>query len=149
MIKLSNPKAVIRKGNYIKVSLEKKDPNLMNRELYRADLYFYVNIDCNVENIYAMFAIYNEEGEVTVTILDGADLKNETITKEKFLDIQVSAKFKNALHMRRIDTCWFCGKDNIQCDVTILKSGEELPCCDKCYEEEKANAEHVDPMDLQ
>lgn len=148
MIKVKNHEAIIRKGHYIKVNLEKNDTNLMNREAYKADMYFYVSIDCTVEAIRAMFPLYNEDGEVTVNILEGSDLKNEPITKDKFLDVQGSAKFKNALTMRRLDTCWFCGKEDIQCDITILKSGEEIPCCDKCYDEEKASAEHINPMDL-
>lgn len=50
--------------------------------------------------------------------------------------------------MRRIDKCWMCEKENIECDITVLKSGEEMAVCDECYEDEKRNAEYVDPMDL-
>lgn len=62
-------------------------------------------------------------------------------------EIQSYIKSKGITPTKRIDTCWFCGRQ-VACDITVLKSGEEIPCCDTCYEEEKANAEYIDPMDL-
>lgn len=51
--------------------------------------------------------------------------------------------------MRRMDTCWFCGKENIECDITKLTTtGKEIACCDKCNEEIKRDAEYINPMDL-
>lgn len=49
--------------------------------------------------------------------------------------------------MKRIDTCWFCGKEKVECIVTVLKSGKEITCCDTCDKVLKEDAEYIDPND--
>lgn len=50
-------------------------------------------------------------------------------------------------NMRRIDTCWFCGKENVDCDITVISNGK-MAVCAKCVKELKEDAEYVDPRDL-